>query len=215
MMHPFLIAVVVALAQSESTKPKLETGADKAQFERWQKYYRRVAAEYDMEQGKDLPTRLKLRPEPVLSYVNPAAGGRARPDRRLRRLPGPSLVRSQSPVAGAGPGPVPARRPRRRLARDRGSGRRLRGGMARPRNARARLVGRAAQPSRPPAAPRRGPRLTAPAVFRSWNSRGASIRPALPDPPTIVIIRPARRSAVDGDGRRRPWRAGIRRRKNS
>jgi hypothetical protein len=75
-MTTFLIAVAVALAQSESTKPKLETGADKAQFERWQKYYRRVAAEYDMEQGKDLPTRLRLRPEPVLSYTNPAGRGR-------------------------------------------------------------------------------------------------------------------------------------------
>ena len=29
-----------------------------------------------MEQGKDLPTRLKLRPEPVLSYTNPAGRGR-------------------------------------------------------------------------------------------------------------------------------------------
>jgi hypothetical protein len=77
MMHPFLIAVAVALAQTESTKTKLETGADKAQFERWQKYYRRVAAEYDMEQGKDLPTRLKLRTEPVFSYANPAGGGRS------------------------------------------------------------------------------------------------------------------------------------------
>ena len=76
MMHPFLIAVAVALAQSQSTTPKLETGADKAQFERWQKYYRHVAAEYDMEQGKNLPTRLKLRPEPVLSYTNPAGRGR-------------------------------------------------------------------------------------------------------------------------------------------
>ena len=76
MMHPFLIAVVVALAQSQSTNPKVETGADKAQFERWQQYYRRVAAEYDMEQGKALPTRLMLRPEPVLSYTNPAGGGR-------------------------------------------------------------------------------------------------------------------------------------------
>jgi hypothetical protein len=77
MMHRFLIAVAVALAQSESTKPKLETGADKVQFERWQKYYRRVAAEYDMEQGKDLPCRLKLRPDSVLSYANPAGGGRS------------------------------------------------------------------------------------------------------------------------------------------
>jgi hypothetical protein len=76
-MHPFLIAVAVALAQSESAKPQLETGADKAQFERWQKYYRRVAAECDIEQGKDLPTRLKLRPDPVLSYANPAGGGRS------------------------------------------------------------------------------------------------------------------------------------------
>jgi hypothetical protein len=79
MMHTFFfaVAVSVALGQSESTKPKLEAGADKAQFERWQKYYRRVAAEYDMEQGKDLPAKLTLRPEPVLSYANPAGGGRS------------------------------------------------------------------------------------------------------------------------------------------
>ena len=79
MMHPFLIAVAVAVAsaQTESTKPKLEPGADNAQFERWQKYYRRVAAEYDMKQGKDLPTQLKLRPDPVLSHANPAGQGRS------------------------------------------------------------------------------------------------------------------------------------------
>jgi hypothetical protein len=77
MTHPFLIAVAVALVQSESTNPKQDTGADKAQFQRWQKYYRRTAAEYIMEQGKDRPARLKLRPEPVLTYANPAGGGRS------------------------------------------------------------------------------------------------------------------------------------------
>jgi hypothetical protein len=76
MMHPFVIAVAVALARPESTKPKLDTGADKAQFQRWQEYYRRVAAEYELEQGKDRPMPLKLRPEPVLSYANPAGRGR-------------------------------------------------------------------------------------------------------------------------------------------
>ena len=31
----------------------------------------------DTEQRKDLPTRLKLRPEPVLTYANPAGGGQS------------------------------------------------------------------------------------------------------------------------------------------
>lgn len=76
-MYSFLIGIAVILAQPESTKPKLETADDKARFERWQKYYRRVAAEYTMEEGNDPPSRLKLRPEPVLSYANPAGGSRS------------------------------------------------------------------------------------------------------------------------------------------
>jgi hypothetical protein len=75
-MHAFLIAVTVLLVQSEGTKPKQEADVQKAQFDRWQKYYRSVAAEYDMEEGKKPSTRLKLRPEPVLTYSNPGGGGR-------------------------------------------------------------------------------------------------------------------------------------------
>jgi hypothetical protein len=73
----FLIAVTILLAQPDSTKPKEEAHVDKVPFEEWQKYYRTVAAEYDMEQGKGRQTKLKLQPEPVLSYTNPAGKGRS------------------------------------------------------------------------------------------------------------------------------------------
>lgn len=76
-MHALLIAVTVVLAQPDSTKPTPEGQADQALFERWQKYYRRVAAEYEMEQGKKTLTRLKLQPEPVLIYANPAGNGKS------------------------------------------------------------------------------------------------------------------------------------------
>ncbi len=75
-MHAILIAVAALLAQSESAEPNQEAEAHKAEFERCQKYYRSVAAEYDMEQGKERPTRLKLEPEPVLRYANPGGNGR-------------------------------------------------------------------------------------------------------------------------------------------
>ena len=77
MVPSFLVAVAVALGQSEPTKPNPEAGAEKAQFERWQTYYRRVASDYEMAQGKDRPTRLMLRPDPITSYANPAGGGRS------------------------------------------------------------------------------------------------------------------------------------------
>ena len=76
-MHAFLFVLTVLLAQAEATEPKPETGVDKVQFERWQKYYRSVAAAYEMEQGQEPRIRLKLQPEPVLSYANPAGGGRS------------------------------------------------------------------------------------------------------------------------------------------
>lgn len=72
-MHPVLVALALLLAQSEATKP---AAADKARFERAQKYYQSVAAEYEMEQGQP-PVRLKLQPEPVLSYANPGGNGRS------------------------------------------------------------------------------------------------------------------------------------------
>jgi hypothetical protein len=74
-MPAILIAMTVLLGQAEPTKP--DGAVDKAQFERWQKYYRRVATEYVMEQGKDPATRLMLQPEPVLRYANPSGSGRS------------------------------------------------------------------------------------------------------------------------------------------
>ncbi|HEY3964151.1 MAG TPA: hypothetical protein VGM05_06315 [Planctomycetaceae bacterium] len=65
-----------ALAAEEQAEKTEDASGDKIQFEKWQKYYRSVAAEYDMEQGKEPPTRLKLQPEPVLSYANPGGNGR-------------------------------------------------------------------------------------------------------------------------------------------
>jgi hypothetical protein len=76
-INAFLICVPILMAQSDVAKPNGQADVDKAQFERWQRYYRSVAAEYEMEQGKELPTRLKLKAEPVLSYANPAGKGRS------------------------------------------------------------------------------------------------------------------------------------------
>jgi hypothetical protein len=76
-MYAFLVAATILLAQAEATKPQKDADADKVQFERWQKYYRSVAAEYEMEQRTEPPTRLKLQPEPVFSYANPAGGNRS------------------------------------------------------------------------------------------------------------------------------------------
>jgi hypothetical protein len=76
-MHALLMAVAVLVAQAESAKPAEKADADKAQFERWQKYYRSVAADYEMELATDPPTRLKLQPKPVLSYANPGGNGRS------------------------------------------------------------------------------------------------------------------------------------------
>ena len=73
-MRALLVAIAILSFQSDSSEQ--EGAGDKAQFERWQKYYRRIAAQYVMQQGKDPATRLKLEPEPVLSYANPGGGGR-------------------------------------------------------------------------------------------------------------------------------------------
>jgi len=73
-MRAILIAITLLLGQAESTKQ--EESPDKALFERWQNYYRRIAAEYVMEQGKNPATRLEFHPEPVLRYANPGGGGR-------------------------------------------------------------------------------------------------------------------------------------------
>jgi hypothetical protein len=76
-MHALLIAVTFLVAQTDSPKPAEKADADKAQFERWQKYYRSVAAEYEMELATRPPTRLKLQSKPVLSYANPGGNGRS------------------------------------------------------------------------------------------------------------------------------------------
>ncbi len=76
-MPAVLIAIAVLLAQPDSSKPNPESEADKLQFAKWQKYYRTVAAEYDMDQGSDPKTTLRLQPEPVLSYANPSGNGRS------------------------------------------------------------------------------------------------------------------------------------------
>lgn len=75
-MSACLIAVAFLLGQTDSTQPNPNAGADKAQFERWQKYYRNVAAEYEMELRSEPPVGLKLQPDPVLSYANPAGNAR-------------------------------------------------------------------------------------------------------------------------------------------
>jgi hypothetical protein len=76
-LYAFLMALTVLVALAGATEPNQAADVDKVQFERWQKYYRSVAAEYEMEQEKEPPIRLKLQPAPVLSYANPAGGGRS------------------------------------------------------------------------------------------------------------------------------------------
>jgi hypothetical protein len=76
-MPAFVLAVTVLLAQAEATNPSKEAEPDKVQFERWQKYYKSVAAEYEMQEGRESPVKLKLQPEPVFTYANPAGGNRS------------------------------------------------------------------------------------------------------------------------------------------
>jgi hypothetical protein len=80
-MHAMLIFGVVLIAQADSGVPKRTADAaqdvEKIQFERWQKYYRTVAAEYDMEVGREPKTELQLQPEPVFNWFNPAGGARS------------------------------------------------------------------------------------------------------------------------------------------
>ncbi len=75
----FVCALLFGQADSNTSQrdPDAEQDVAKVQFERWQKYYRTVAAEYDMESVKEPPTRLKLQPEPVFTYANPAGGGQS------------------------------------------------------------------------------------------------------------------------------------------
>src|SRR5262245_41836335 len=71
---PSLLLILALLAQTDAAKPANDADSDKVQFARWQKYYRGVAAEYDMEAGRDKPVQLKFQPEPVFTYANPAGG---------------------------------------------------------------------------------------------------------------------------------------------
>jgi hypothetical protein len=71
---PSVLLVLSLLAQTDAAKPASDADGDKVQFARWQKYYRSVAAEYEMEANREKPVRLKLQPEPVFTYANPAGG---------------------------------------------------------------------------------------------------------------------------------------------
>lgn len=73
-MLDVVVFVSILLAQSDVAKPQADLEADKVQFERWQKYYRSVAAQYEMELGTVSPKKLTLQPDPVFTYANPAGG---------------------------------------------------------------------------------------------------------------------------------------------
>lgn len=73
----FVLVITFLITAVHADDPDQKGDAEKVQFERWQKYYRKVAAEYEMDTAKAPPVRLKIQSEPVLTYANPAGGGRS------------------------------------------------------------------------------------------------------------------------------------------
>jgi len=76
-MPTLLLAAPLLSAQADAAGPKTKRDVDKVQSERWQKYDRAVAAGYEMDRVGGSRTGLTLRPDPVLSYANPAGGSRS------------------------------------------------------------------------------------------------------------------------------------------
>src|SRR5256885_1880367 len=69
-----LIATVVILVQAIVEDQKTEK-VDKVQLRRWKKYYREVAAQYQMSYSSGRALTLQLQPQPVITYFNPVGGG--------------------------------------------------------------------------------------------------------------------------------------------
>src|SRR5438552_2200958 len=70
-----LFAVVVCIGQPTGSNEVQGESVDKVQLERWQKYYREVAAQYQMNYGSGRTLPLELQPQPVITYFNPVGGG--------------------------------------------------------------------------------------------------------------------------------------------
>src|SRR5436190_8646553 len=68
------LTIILAIAQpaGEAQQPD---GIDKVQLDRWQKYYRQVAGEYQMLFGSERSIPLQLNDKPAITYFNPVGGG--------------------------------------------------------------------------------------------------------------------------------------------
>jgi hypothetical protein len=70
-----LFAIAVGLGQANGVSEAKDESVDKVQLERWQKYYREVAAQYQMSGGSGRTFPLQLHPQPIVTYFNPVGGG--------------------------------------------------------------------------------------------------------------------------------------------
>lgn len=71
------LTCLLALAQADvaATDAAPANAADKEQQQKWNNYYARVAADYEIKRGKEQTQKLMLTPEPVLFWSNPIRPG--------------------------------------------------------------------------------------------------------------------------------------------
>jgi hypothetical protein len=67
-------ALFVALALSGQV-PAADADSEKVQQKKWNDYYAKVAADYEISRGEERKQKLELKPEAVLYWSNPVRGG--------------------------------------------------------------------------------------------------------------------------------------------
>jgi hypothetical protein len=73
MLTTLLIGIALAGQVADSTAAEAE--AAKAQQKKWNEYYAKTAADYEITRGKAKQEKLELKPEAVLYWSNPVRGG--------------------------------------------------------------------------------------------------------------------------------------------
>lgn len=69
------LLVAIALAGQADNPAAAEAEAAKAQQKKWNEYYAKTAADYEITRGKAKQEKLELKPEAVLHWSNPVRGG--------------------------------------------------------------------------------------------------------------------------------------------